>query len=293
MEDISIGICAYNEEQNIGNLLEALLNQRLNNARIKEIIVVASGCTDKTVNIVEAFIKKDMRIKLITEEKRRGKASGVNLFIRNATSTILVLESADTLPLEETIEELIKPFNDPHVGMTGGRPIPQNNPSTFMGFTVCLIWRLHHEIALRRLKLGELVAFRNVIKAIPEDTAVDEACIEAMVKERGHKRVYVPTAIVYNRGPGNLSDLFKQRKRIYIGHLHLKIVRNYFISSMDNSEILKLVLKDMKPNLQQIIWTLFACLLEIAIRISASFDFYIRKRNPYKWEVSASTKKLK
>ena len=53
--DVSIGIMAYNEEKNIGNLLKTLLKQNL--SFVKEIIVVNSGSTDKTAKIVKKFTK--------------------------------------------------------------------------------------------------------------------------------------------------------------------------------------------------------------------------------------------
>jgi len=43
MQKVSIGIMAYNEEANIGRLLEAVLNQKLIYGYLNEIIVVASG----------------------------------------------------------------------------------------------------------------------------------------------------------------------------------------------------------------------------------------------------------
>ena len=45
----SVGVTAYNEEANIGRLLEALLTQHTRDVEIVEIIVVASACTDNTV----------------------------------------------------------------------------------------------------------------------------------------------------------------------------------------------------------------------------------------------------
>jgi glycosyltransferase involved in cell wall biosynthesis len=71
--DVSVGICAYNEEENIGALLENLLTQQ-SLPHNSEIIVVCSGCTDETPSIVEKFARKDKRVKLILEEERRGKA---------------------------------------------------------------------------------------------------------------------------------------------------------------------------------------------------------------------------
>jgi len=45
-------LCRYNEEANIGRLLEAIAEQLLDEVEIAEIIVVASGCTDRTEKIV-------------------------------------------------------------------------------------------------------------------------------------------------------------------------------------------------------------------------------------------------
>ena len=48
----SIGIMAYNEEANIARTLQSVLEQTGPIVRIQEVIVVASGCTDRTVTIV-------------------------------------------------------------------------------------------------------------------------------------------------------------------------------------------------------------------------------------------------
>ena len=48
----SVGVMAYNEEQNIGKLLAALKGQSLENVEIRQIIVVSSGSTDRTDDIV-------------------------------------------------------------------------------------------------------------------------------------------------------------------------------------------------------------------------------------------------
>ncbi len=65
--DISVGVIAYNEENNIANLLDSLLKQ---SARIKEIVVVSSGSTDKTNEIVKEFIAKSWEEHIKTKNQR-------------------------------------------------------------------------------------------------------------------------------------------------------------------------------------------------------------------------------
>ena len=57
MLNLSIGIMAYNEEANIGRLLRSVLGERFTHSYLKEIFVVASGCTDRTEEIVRDFLK--------------------------------------------------------------------------------------------------------------------------------------------------------------------------------------------------------------------------------------------
>ena len=68
-----------------------------------------------------------------------------------------MLESADSL------NRLIEPFLDPEVGMVGGRPLPTNEPDNLAGFTVQLMWNMHHLVALQKPKTGELIAFREKV----------------------------------------------------------------------------------------------------------------------------------
>ena len=48
--DVTIGIIAYNEENNIKNLIQSLQNQKLSKIKIKKIIVVSSGSTERAGN---------------------------------------------------------------------------------------------------------------------------------------------------------------------------------------------------------------------------------------------------
>lgn len=288
----SIGIMAHNEEANVGQLLQRLLEQQLTTVAIAEIIVVASGCTDRTEEIVRQWAARDGRIKLLTQPLREGKASGVNLFLREASEEVVILSSADLLPDYHTIQKLVEPMADPDVGMTSGRPVPVNEPDTFMGFAAHLLWNLHHEIAQRHFKAGEMTAFRLIFQRIPYDSAVDEASVEPVVKGQGYITAYVPDAIVYNKGPETVSDFLRQRRRIYAGHLAVRNNLGYVVSTMSAWRILGALLRRLDWRPRQLLWTVGVVALEIYGRWLGWRDFRTRRQQHVVWEIAKTTKRL-
>jgi cellulose synthase/poly-beta-1,6-N-acetylglucosamine synthase-like glycosyltransferase len=281
----SIGVIAYNEEKNIAKILDALLNQELVTVGIKEIIIVSSGCTDKTDEIAQEYAKKHKKIKLIIQEERKGKSSAINLFIENAKSDLLIIQSADTIPAKTSVEKLIKPFKMSNIGMTGGRPIPVNKSTNFIDYAVNLLWKLHHKMAMFKPKLGEMIAFRKVFESIPERSAVDEASIEAIITANGLKCLYVSDAIVYNKGPETISDFIKQRKRIAIGHLWLQKNQDYQVSSSQMSLLAYLFFNECFSAPKDIPKIIATAGLEIFSRAVGYFEYYLKGTNPFIWDM--------
>jgi len=290
----SVGIMAYNEEANIGRTVRAILEQQGPCVRIKEVIVVASGCTDNTVPIVEEITRQVPRVKLLIQEKRAGKASAINLFLKEAVSPILVLIGADVIPEATALEHLCSPFRDPATGMVGGRPVPLNDPATFMGHAVHLLWCLHDHLARVNQKLGEVIAFRNVISSIPVESPVDELSIQALISQLGYRLVYEPTCVVHNKGPVTVGDFLKQRRRIYAGHLQVRNQQHYESSTMKVGSIasqLNACREIALSSPKRQIWTLGTIALEGCARMLGYYD-YLRKREHHIWQMADSTKEL-
>jgi len=290
----SVGIMAYNEEANIGRTIRSVLEQQGLSTRIMEVIVVASGCTDRTVPIVAEIALQEPRVRLCIQEKREGKASAINLFLKQAISSIVVLIGADVLPEASALEYLCAPFKDPKIGMVGGRPVPVNNSTTFMGHTVHLLWRLHDRLARLHPKLGEVIAFRNVISGIPTDSPVDEISIQALISQLSYQLIYEPACIVYNKGPLTIHDFLKQRRRIYAGHLQVRDQQNYEASTMKVDPIIRQLIASRDFTIstpKQVMWTLGAVILEGFARLQGYYD-YRHKRELHIWQMVDSTKDL-
>jgi poly-beta-1,6-N-acetyl-D-glucosamine synthase len=288
----SVGITAYNEEANIGKLLAAMLAQELEQVAITEIIVVASGCTDQTVPMIRGYVAQDPRVKLIVQEKREGKTSAINEFLLAAQEEICVLQSGDTLPRADSIENLVQPFENPQVGMTGAQKIPVNVPEHVVGYMSHLRLEMEHQLCLEIPRLGELIAFRKVFNQLPPDVAMDEAFVEALVIRRGLEVHYAPDAVVYNMGPDTLSEFILQRRRNYAGHLHLVHKYGYKVSSLESGRVMRIALDEVWNALRLIGTLAWLAIVEAYARLLGTYDYYIKGRKHVIWDMAWSTKNV-
>jgi len=286
----SVGITAYNEEANIGRLLQAVIDQRLYEVEISEIIVVASGCTDRTEEIVRSYMEKEPRIHLHVQEKREGKTSAINVFLGNAKERICVLESGDTLPREDTIDKMVRMFRDPAVGMTGAQKVAVNTPDHVVGVLSHLRLKMEHQLCLEIPRLGELIAFRKVFDQIPPDVAMDEAFVEALIIRRGMQVRYAPDAVVYNLGPETVGDFVTQRRRNYAGHLYLKDKYGYRVSSLQNRRVARIALEEVWGAVRLVATLGILAVLEVYSRILGAWDYRVKKKKHVVWDMAWTTK---
>ena len=288
----SVGITAYNEEANIDQILKAMIDQRLHTVEITEIIVVASGCTDRTVEMVQAWVEKCPRIKLIVQEEREGKTSAINLFLKEAREDICVLESGDTLPHSDSVENMVSMFANPAVGMTGAQKVAVNVPDHVVGYLSHLRLNLEHQLCLEIPRLGEMIAFRKVFDHIPPDVAMDEAFVEALVIQRGMHVRYAPDAIVYNMGPETLADFVRQRRRNHAGHLYLQHKYGYRVSRLESKRVMRLALGEVWKALRILYVLATLAGIEFFSRLLGTYDFYIRRDRHVVWDMAWTTKKM-
>jgi len=287
---IMIGVCAYNEENNIAHLLQNLISdQRI--PKESKILVVCSGCTDRTPQIVTSFQSKDPRIEPVIENVRRGKSSALNKIFKTARAEadLLILVNADALPEKGSINRLVSRFVTRDVGAVFAQPVPLKNSNNSCYGVTRLIWRLHHIISvLDTPKLsGELCALRTTyLQEIPENTATDEPYIEDAIQRCHKETVYAPEALVYIRCPTNVVDIIKQRKRIWIGHMQLQNTTGYKVSTSSFKNMLRAIFKLTR---NETIYVLPGGFLEIVAYLEGRVLFS-KGTIPFAWEPISSTK---
>lgn len=117
MPETSIIIRTYNEEKHIGNLLRAIETQDYRNY---EIIIVDSGSTDKTLDIIKKFPVKIVSI----DSKDFTFGYSLNMGCKESRGKYLVFASAHVLPLNEKwLSSLITPFTNEKIANIFGRQL--------------------------------------------------------------------------------------------------------------------------------------------------------------------------
>ena len=298
---VTVGICAYNEALNIGNLLDNILKEQGLPAE-SEVLVVSSGCTDNTVEIVQKYAEKDSRVKAYVETERLGKASAVNQILANAKGDAILFISADTLPQKTCFHRLIAKLQAPNVGIICGRPVPINNSDSFVDRLVQVLWRFHDHVFRELNDAGlarhatEIFCLRTgIVEKIPDETVNDDAYLALTAKKKGWLIKYDPGSSVSICGPKTFSDYLKQRRRILRGHSQVKK-----LTGESPQHLIYLLPLYPTRVLRMLLWLSAECGIPTFLTFTSiefmtgvtAFADSVLGRPGAQWSVSASTKKV-
>lgn len=223
---ITVGIPTYNEEKSIANIIGDVLAEL---SPQDEVIVVASGCTDNTVEIVYEFTQIDNRVKLLVEDERNGKASAINIINDTARGHIIVQTDGDVRLEPDAISNLVKRFEDPAVGAVSGHPIPViSRKNLFYDWTL-MSYNKIHEVRQAEERVGDfwhlsgyLLAWRRgSLSEVPFVKGAVDAWMGKIIKENGWNIVYEPEAKVLVKAPKNTKDFVAQKARVRAGYYYL------------------------------------------------------------------------
>lgn len=104
---LSVIVPAYNEEQTIASVIEALLAQAPN---LHEIIVVDDGSSDRTAEIAAHYSETNPCVHLIRQPKNQGKTAALRAGFAASTGDVVVVQDADLEYDPTDIPGLIDPI---------------------------------------------------------------------------------------------------------------------------------------------------------------------------------------
>jgi glycosyltransferase involved in cell wall biosynthesis len=122
MTTLSVIIPVYNEAATFIPLIEQVLAVKIPNTE-KEIIIVESGSTDGTKDLVKKY-EKHGNIKIFYQEKPQGKGNAVKLAFKHVTGDIILIQDADLEYKPSEYNKLIQPILDNNTSFVlGSRPL--------------------------------------------------------------------------------------------------------------------------------------------------------------------------
>lgn len=205
------------KDPRVARTLESLLAQR----RVPdEILVDDGGGGDDTVRrIAAAFAARDPRVRHLDAPGSIPESR--NTALRSATGEFIAFLDADEVAPPEWLEELLKPFEDPSVGFTGGPTpaMPETLTNVGARFYDGYLRRFYDREAARHphaLPMGNSLWRAEVFRRIGlldtsmfafGRTASEDQDAAVRAERAGFKGVYVPTAPVAH----DFSDISTRR----------------------------------------------------------------------------------
>lgn len=264
-----------------------------------EIVVVSDGSIDGTEKMVEE-VKKSLNYKFkLIREKRKGISHAKNVAIQNSKGEIIISTDDDCMFEHRWLRKLVKPFENPHVGATGG---PDNPYKRSSWFSVCAHYAFTSFVGSGgvhgqplAIKLGRFCPMgcnmairRRVLQKIglfDEKIAPgEETDLIYRLEKSGYQVVSVPEAFVWHRAIDNLGGfirmIFRRGKARVIMVQRHGLVSDfiYFLPAMMVIILVGLVIVSLfSPLFWQVLIGLGLIYLLLLLSVGFSALFYYRK----------------
>lgn len=215
---VSVLIAAYDEVDGIADTVRNKLTQDYPADRL-EVIVVSDGSTDGTDEAVRAI--EDPRVRLVRQEPRAGKTSGLNLIAPLATGEVLVFSDANSSYAPDTIGRLVQPLADPEVAYVTGRMFYRAPDGSASGEGCSAYMRYENRLRAWETRLGSIVGVDGGVDAMRRDVweplradQLPDFVAPLTVREKGYRVVYEPSARLYEDALAATEDEFRMRVRV-------------------------------------------------------------------------------
>ena len=124
---ITVGIAAYNEENNILNTLKSVESSLIKISNLSAyILVCVNGCTDKTREVAEEYAKKS-HISIRVIESKRGKLKAHKKIIEESRDGYILFIDADVVLSTGTLKKLVNELDKrPLIQVVSAYPYTKN-----------------------------------------------------------------------------------------------------------------------------------------------------------------------
>jgi dolichyl-phosphate beta-glucosyltransferase len=203
IQKLSVVVPAYNEEQRLGGTLERMCQYLSAQERPWELLVVDDGSKDGTAALVKRTSEKYPEVRLLVNERNRGKGYTVRRGMLAATGDAVLFSDADlSSPIEE-VEKLIPMLEHGHDVVIGSRDIigskievPQPLHRRVMGYTFMVLRDWIAVSGFRDTQCGFKLFRKAAADQVFSQSRVDGICFDveilAIATSLGHRMCEIP-----------------------------------------------------------------------------------------------------
>lgn len=183
---VSVVLPTYNERDNIGLLIHALL-EHLDDIPT-EIIVVDDDSPDGTWQVVAEMAEADERVRLLRRTEERGLTSAIAAGINQAVGDMVVWMDCDFSMPPEVVPQLVAAVDGGHdlaLGsryVQGGRDVGHSLTGRAFSWTINFFASLFLGWAVRDYTSGFIAARRQVFEQITLQGDYGEYCIDLLFR---------------------------------------------------------------------------------------------------------------
>ncbi|MFC1747511.1 glycosyltransferase family 2 protein [Pseudomonadota bacterium] len=244
--EVALMVSCYNEADVIREKLDNCL--ALNYPRnILEIIVISDGSDDGTDEIVKEY--EDKGVRLIRQEGRLGKTSGLNLSVAATEAEIVVFSDANAMFDPQAINMLVRNFNDPAVGYVVGAALYTDGDANSAAKSENTYWE--YEIFMKQLETqlhsvvggdGAIYAIRRELYEPLQQQDINDFVNPLQIIAKGYRGIFDADAKCFEETAGNFDKEGRRKRRIvnrsFRGLMRVKEVLNPFKFGFYSLEII-------------------------------------------------------
>ena len=215
---VTVIIPAYNEERHLDARIRNVLAADYPRALL-DVIVVSDASTDGTNRIARAFEAEGVR--LIVQERRRGKTAGLNRAMETARGDVVVFTDANASYPAGAIRTLAERLSDPKIGLVTGYTRYASDGSGEVAEVTNLYTRLERLIKVAESRWGccvgadgAIFAMRRSLYRPLRDDDINDFVLPLHVIERGYHCVFAEEAFCSEAPGAGLDSEFRRQSRI-------------------------------------------------------------------------------
>ena len=288
LPSLTLVIPAYNEEKYIKRCIESILRQKAGNHILEKILIIADGCTDKTIECINDFNNK--KIEIIEQPSNLGVSEAINTALQHVKSDYLIKTDGDTeFSDDHGLEKLLQKSIDSDAALVFGQQNYRKPDGSLLQryiFTVHgktykqhLLPYLKGENYLQHHITGLYLLRRDAYQkiTIPPDVVSEDVYIFYQTKNKGFVTSYCPEPVQYF----NYSESWKH---------HLKQILRWDSPAVSNHFSKEFLLSYNQPFPKMILYPVllqlffrhpfyFLILLLTRATVVIRSPFYTNKRN--------------